>query len=63
MYDKITLKVIPLNTDFLAIETLIGDGLNIQQYKNSFTNSTRKCKKDLDYSKVNWNGKNDFVNT
>ena len=63
MFDSITLKVIPLNTDFLLVETRIGDALNIQQYKNSYTNSTRKCKKDLDYSKVNWNGKNDFVNT
>ena len=63
MLDLRTGKGSPLNTNFFVVETLIGDGLNIQQYKNSFTNSTRKCKKDLDYSKVNWNGKNDFVNT
>ena len=58
MLDLRTGKGSPLNTNFFVVETLIG---NVQhtEYKNSKTNSTRKCKNDLDFSKVDWNGKSD----
>ena len=58
MLDLRTGKGSPLNTNFFEVETLIGDVFNTE-YKNSKTNSTRKCKNDLDFSKVDWNGKND----
>ena len=58
MFDLKKGKFSPLNTNFFVVETLIGD-FRSTEYKNSNTNSTRKCKKDLDFSKVNWNGISD----
>ena len=58
MFDLRTGQASPLNTNFFVVETLIGNVLHTE-YKNSKTNSTRKCKNDIDFSKVDWNGKSD----
>ena len=58
MFDLRKGKFSHLNTNFFVVETLIGN-VPRTEYKNSNTNSTRKCKNDLDFSKVNWNHKSD----